>query len=116
MVCLKIPVLVATITDGCGRCKNGWTYVSPGLLKKRHVLCGKCTKCDVPHLVSTLEVSVFAEMLSANIVSWRLGCARIWFASKEPTDSLQPHFQTLILSAPDNGVRDIWIILSEIFY
>lgn len=70
----------------------------------------------MPYLVSTMDVSVVAEMLSANIVSWRLGCACIWFASKEPTDSLQPHFQTLILSAPYNGVRDIWIILSEIFY
>lgn len=90
-----------------------WLDISPGLLKKRHVLC---TKCDMPYLVSTMDVSVVAEMLSANIVSWRLGCACIWFASKEPTDSLQPHFQTLILSAPYNGVRDIWIILSEIFY
>lgn len=57
-----------------------WLDISPGLLKKRHVLC---TKCDMPYLVSTMDVSVFAEMLSANIVSWAVR------ASGLPPKSLQ---------------------------
>lgn len=71
----------------------------------------------MPYLVSTLDVSEFAEMLSANIVSRRLGCARIWFASKEPTDSLQPHFQTLAVCTRqwsqrylDYFIRDLLLI------
>lgn len=66
-------------TVGCGRYKNGWTYLQVSL-KKRHVLC---TKCDMPYLVSTMDVSVFAEMLSANIVSWAVR------ASGLPPKSLQ---------------------------